>query len=397
MPDSSVTLDLDAIVARSRSLRHDALNQSTETHLELYAKVAIRSKIVRGPAQDGVTSHLVHESGIAVRVMSASRDRVGFAASSGLSPQIARWAASTAARSLVGAPGSVPRSGVDFESERWDLDAPSSLPGREELDTALLQRPWVQWVEAGITVEVILGAEGWLAVRRRDRLWALGGGPEPMLSAQRGFLGWERLLDRLNTPESTIHTQDQRALDVLVLAPDAASPVATALVDRFHGPHALPGAPCGGGWDVIDDPGRRDGLAGGSFDDVGFPTSQRVLAKEGVWMGRLGGPGSFHRSSFREPPRESPTNLVMRPGESEAAPEGAKIARRCRVLKLSTEIWVLELESGGFGGSTGLGRTFLKVRPTTLLAVCSSRLGGQIVTAGGAIVPCVVFEGISAP
>jgi hypothetical protein len=82
-------------------------------------------------------------------------------------------------------------------------------------------------------------------------------------------------------------------MGVLVLNPDAAASVVAALVAAFHGNAGPPVDAPGRGWDVADEPTRHDGLAGGSFDDAGFPAASRALASDGVWVGRLAGPGTF--------------------------------------------------------------------------------------------------------
>jgi hypothetical protein len=180
-----------------------------------------------------------------------------------------------------------------------------------------------------------------------------------------------------------------------VLSPDAASTVVAALVDEFHGPHSEQRPEAGRGWDAIDEPGRAGGLSGGSFDDVGHPTAPRVLANDGVWKDRLGGPGSYRRASFREPPKESPSNVVVRAGDGERIPERATVARHCSVLRLSEEFWVLELDLSGVEKPRDSARRLLKVNPAQLLAACVSRLGGPLVTATGPVVPGLVFEGLS--
>jgi hypothetical protein len=323
-------------------------------------------------------------------------DHAGFAAATGLSDEVLRWTVD--ASSSLGARSSAltPSTADPLEAERWDLDPAADPPDEADLTAGVLGRASVEWVEAGTTLEVIVGSHGWLAVRRRQRFWAQSAEQPPRLIAQRGFTAWERALEKLDQEDphpagSGAGTGD---LGVLVLTPIAATSVVTALVDEFHGPTSHRAKRMGAGWDLVDDPVRPDGLAGGSFDDAGFPAGSRRLARQGVWLGRLGGPGTLRRASFREPPMESPSNLALPPGEDAGIPKLAMVARRCRVIKPSVDLWVLELGSTDSSSRSGLRRTWISVSPTRLLESCSSRLGRSTVTATGPIVPALGFEGL---
>jgi len=278
--------------------------------------------------------------------------------------------------------------------ERWDLDAPSPLPSEEALTSGLLARPRVEWIEAGTTVEVLIGAEGWLAVRARHRLWAHDEGVGGRLVAQRGIAGWELLLDGA-VDDSSERRRASTDMQVLVLTPDAAASVVSALVDAFHGTGSAPWRQSGRGWEVLDAPTWPEALAGGSFDDAGFPAASRALATDGVWVGNLEGPGTFRRVSFREPPTESATNLVMPSGMDELFPDRASVVIRCRVLKPSAELWVMEIDLVDPGKGDGIQRRWIRVRPHSLLAACAARLGRSRVTSSGPIVPALRLEGLA--
>lgn len=392
MPELQQTLDVEPIVDRARSLWRAAKDRASTARVELFVKAAMRSRVTRDLDGRSVRSDRVRESGLALRAFRAARDRAGFAAASGLSEDVVRWAVDTACTFRAQASVSAPSASDSVAAERWDLDATASLPTEDALTTALVARPHLEWIEAGTTVEVLIGAEGWLAVRRRHRLWALCGGPDARLVAQRGIAGWERLVDA-STDDSFRCGAASAELEVLVFSPDAAAPVVTALVDAFHGTGSAKAVEFGKGWHVADEPVRNDGLAGGSFDDSGFPAASRVLAADGVWVGRLEGAGSFRRVSFREPPTESSTNLFIPSGASESIPDRAVFAHRCRVLRPSAELWVLELDLVDRGNTVGLERRWVRVEPRALLASCAARLGRSRVTSAGPIVPMLMFEG----
>ena len=396
MPESQPTLDIETLVDRARSLWREALSRETTARIELFAKVSLRSKVARDLGGAGVTLDHAHETGLAVRVLRPDHDHAGFAAASGLSATVVRWALDTACTFGAQAPASAPDPSDVVPAERWDLDEAIQLPTEDALTAGLISRPGLEWVEAGTTVEVLIGAEGWLTARRRHRVWALGGGAGARLVAQRGFAGWEHLLDGAGADESFGAHSGSDDLGVLVLAPDAASAVVAALVERFHGAGPAHSTKSGHGWDVTDEPIRPDGLAGGSFDDAGFPAVSRVLAADGLWVDRLGGPGTFRRASFREPPTESATNLCIRSGEANSIPDRAAIARRCRVLRPSNELWVLELDLWDGMRAGGFERRWVRVQPQTLLEACANILGGAEVTPTGPIVPGLLFEGLAA-
>ncbi len=395
MQGSQPILDIETLVDRARALWHDAMSRETRARLELFAKVSLRSKVARDHEGKRATIDHIHETGLAVRVMRAGHDYAGFAAASGLSDEVVRWTMDTACSFGAQTPASTPDPSDVVAAERWDLDAETELPAEDALTAGVLSRPSVEWVEAGTTIEVLIGAEGWLAARRRHRVWALNGRTGVRLVAQRGFAGWEKLLDGASRKASFGAQPNSGDLGVLVLTSDAASSVAAALVDTFHGVGVAHSTKSGPGWEITDEPNRSEGLAGGSFDDAGFPAVSRVLAADGLWMGKIGGPGTFRRASFREPPTESATNLVMASGETDSIPKGAAIARRCRVLRLSNEQWVLELDLDGGAGLAGRERRWVRVSPQALLQACASRLGGSRVTPSGPIVPMLLFEGLT--
>jgi hypothetical protein len=325
------------------------------------------------------------ESGVAVRTSLVGQPASGFAASSGLTEDVVRWAISVAGRNRAMTTVAAPEPSDAISGERRDLDPDESLPTTGELIDSLGSQPDAAWLEAGATVEVLVGASGWVAARRRNRVWALMSAPSRKLLAQRGISGWDRLLDASVSEGSQSHHPFRSDSGDVVLLPSAAAVVVSALVETFHGSVAE-WVEAGTAWDIIDEPTRSNGLVGGSFDDAGFPTSTRVLARNGVWVGGIGGPGTFRRISFREPPREFASNLFM--GESPGNAIRGSIALRCHILRLSSDEWILELDLAD------ASRKWIRSHPKALLGACRERMGGTMVTANGPIVPAIRFEGL---
>jgi hypothetical protein len=386
-------IDVESIVDQTRTLRRDASTRVSTGRVELFAKTSSRLRVTRDLPGAGVVVDRVVESGIAVRVIEAGRDRAGFAASSGLSLDDVRWATESAAGYGAQASIAEPRA-TDVESDRWDLDEQASLPAEEILASAVAARTNVSWIEAGTTVEVLAGADGWIAARRRQRVWALADGSTPKLFAQRGFSGWEARLDAGEVDALGATQSRPGAGQALILTPRAAAPVVASLVDAFHRDPTAPRAAMGEGWDVVDEPVRADALAGGSFDDAGFPAKRRVLASLGLWVDGLTGPGSYRRSSFRDPPAEAASNLVMAGDPTASPPKMALIAEHARVIRSSQDVWVLELELSGASSAGADHRRWIRTSPADLIACCRSRLGGARLTPEGPIVPFLVFHGL---
>ncbi len=396
MSELEQSLDLQALVDHARKLWRDASTRASTGRVELYAKVALRRRATRDLNRSDATYDHVIESGLAARVFGAGHHHAGFAAASGLSSAVARWVVDTACTHRAQAIALAPTHADPVDAERWDADPSGTQPSADALTEALRAQPDVHWLEAGTTAEIVIGADGWLAARTRHRFWALVGGIAARLVAQRGFPGWERLL------ATTVRAQpsDPRAVpadfDAVILTPEAAAPLVTSVIDAFNKAEQLSWKTCGAGWDVADDPLRPDGLAGGTFDDAGFPAARRTLAAHGLWVDRLRGPGTLRRVSFREPPAESPSNLVVASGEVEAIPTHVPTAHRCRVVPLSPDQWVLELEFSKAGNNDGsrTNHRWIRVGPATLISACAARLGTARVTAVGPIVPALLFEGL---
>jgi nucleotide-binding universal stress UspA family protein len=385
LKESQQSLNADALVDHARVLWRNASIGANRGRVELYTKASLRLKATRSVDAKSVTVDRALESGVAVRTSITGQPASGFAASSGLSEDVVRWAVAVAGRNRAMATVAAPEPSDAIAEERRDLDPDESLPTTGELIDRLQYQHEAEWVEAGTTVEVLVGASGWVAARRRHRVWALTWAPSRQLLAQRGISGWDRLLGGSVSEAIPHHPNTRSDSGDIVLLPSAAAVVVSALVETFHGGDSEWVEP-GTAWDVIDVPVRSNGLVGGSFDDAGFPTAARVLAKNGVWVGGIRGPGTFRRVSFREPPRETASNLVM--GGSPVNQIRGLIALRCHILRLSSDEWILELDLAD------ASRKWVRSHPKALLAACRERMGGAIVTANGPIVPAMRFEGL---
>jgi hypothetical protein len=254
-------------------------------------------------------------------------------------------------------------------------------------------------VEAGTTIEVIVGTEGCLAVRRRHRVWALDERAGARVVAMRGLAGWEDLVD--DHPKAFADRSGGRAGDpsIHLLTPEAAAPLVAALAEAFHGQDSPPWEPAGLGWSLSDQPSHPNGLAGGSFDDVGSASTTRTLAKDGSWAGNLSGPGMAWRRSYREPPVTTWSNLVL--GGDRAAPPdddseiaGTKVDR-CRVMRMSRDLWALELAPTELADGSKPPTLWVRTHPKALLDACTGTFGCKRVTSEGVITSGLVLKGIS--
>jgi hypothetical protein len=374
----------------ARALWRVARSNSKVSGIELFVKLSRRVRVTKGVGFETIRCHRVEESGLAVRAFGVAENRAGFAASSGISDEGLRWAVTKACSGASLVDGASPGDGADLANERRDLDRETALPQEGAISQALRDSPAVNWIEAGATLEVIVGREGWVAVRGRGRCWAFADAGSPRLVAQRGTAGWEALLNRLTTRD--IPPSAKRERGTIVLPPEAAAPVVSGLVRVFHGPASHPPPLVGPAWEVTDEPGHPGGLTGGSFDDAGFATRTRSLAASGTWNGRLDGAGTYRRSSFREPPEVGPSNLVVKGGLTEEAFASAVLATRCRILEISRELWVLELDFSTGPDRENEFKLWARVSPERLLGAMSHRMGNPITTSMGPIVPALVLQ-----
>ncbi|MBZ5638934.1 MAG: hypothetical protein LAO51_09295 [Acidobacteriia bacterium] len=302
-----------------------------------------------------------------------------------------------------------------------DLEPGLVLPGLTELATWLNEAVALgeksmggtgqvlgaAWVEAGLTVETLVAEGGLLAARSRGRVWALAmvrnngrtSLPErPKVLAARSLKematdGWAISKDR-----DALRAASGRAPDVgdLAITGDAAALLVASLVNRLHGSGAMAGQTVGRAWRVRDDPWDPAGLAGGRFDDAGFPTSLLVLADGSSVVGRLGLRGHLRRPSFRDLPTPMFTTLRVE-GMNDPMPGGGFRAAGLRIHRLEADRWILDLEGSWIHRGRpagGLERLQLGVRPQDLVARCTGSTGQAVGHANGVVTPTLVFEGI---
>ena len=136
MPEQEPTRNTEALVARARTLWQEVSHRKTKARVELYAKVALRSKVTRAHQGGEVAIDHTMETGLAIRVMRPGHGHAGFAAASGLSSQVVRWAVDTACSFDAQASAAAPDPSDFVEPERWDLDTEAELPSEGALTSA---------------------------------------------------------------------------------------------------------------------------------------------------------------------------------------------------------------------------------------------------------------------
>jgi hypothetical protein len=362
-------MDIESLVIEARSLWERARLVTRAASVEIYVKHARRWGVRRDRHE-----HEVTEMGAACRweVGGAFAAHVAMSGTDRARLQHVLETATAAPRG----PADSLATGIDFPAERTDLETSDAGFELEALRDWMAGAASVDSLELGMTTEVLVGPSGWLAVRTRARSSAVIG-PDSQLTARRGFQVAE-LSEPMEKPET-------KSGEGLRLAPPAAAPLVMTLVQVVHSNPEWIGSETGRGWDVTDDPLAANGLAGGAFDDAGFPTTRRKLAAGGKVLAVLEGPGTYWRRSFRDPPRSLPSTIVVgaAPNEAPGSPSGF---HRCRVLPLGSNGWVLELP--------GDVNRYVRTDPAELLRACSGVYGRPTPTPDGAISPGVLFEGI---
>lgn len=376
-----MTMDREAITRIARSLWEGARRITACDCTELYLKRASRRRASRDLIDGSIRISESLESGTAVRWSRHDESGSRHVAIGGMDPINLERALLTADGQPITLMAEIATGDHAGRSERLDCDADMELPGEPVLREWLGSSPGTHWIELGTTMEVLLGPEGWTAVRGRGRSSALGGDHGTRLIARRGF----DILGTLQRHEKRGLREGQSgAKEHIILSPDAASRIALALVGRFHGVEPALGLGVGAGWVVLDDPWFEAGIAGGSFDDAGFPTSRRVLADGTHVVGGLRGMGTYWRRSYRDPPRSLPSTLIVGPGDSSRASGAVGGFTTCRVYPVRSGDWIVEL------GDRDIVR--FRTSPTAMLEGCAGRDGGSELTADGVMTPGLVFE-----
>lgn len=385
---------VEAIVARARLLRELASSRSGTERVEVYCKESSRVRASRGVTSGALEVSFANESGMAVRIGAAAGQRSAFASVGGRSRDAMRWAVDTAVAAGEGCGARMLSASEVVGMERLDLDPSERLPASERLKEWIQGSPSADWIEAGVTVETLCGDSGWVAVRRRARSWALFDRTQPALAARREAAGWELPEPPGSETGSAPFPPGRADARTIILLPEAAAPLVTALATVFHGEGSRKGEPVGVGWCLEDDPLHLDGVCGGQFDDAGFPSARSTLAEGGRVVGILDGPGTYRRPSFRDAPTPGISTIRVLQDPPLSPPAGL-LVRRCRVLPLEVDSWALELDGADLSGGSARGETWsLRADPRRLILACTGPSGVARLTGEGVLTPSLVFEGL---
>lgn len=367
-------------IERTHALFELAATRAQTLRIELYRREATRARVTAAsPTRAGDIEAGV-EDGIAVRLIEPSGRR-GFAACSGRSIAAVDWAVASAARHAT----DLPKPDADWAEgvrldDREDADSPLTVP---RLAGWLQQHPSCEWVESAETVETWVASGGLVAERTRFRAWC-GMGSTVFASRSLDDLGV--LIERDVEIEEGPIAGRRAQLTSLVLQPEPAAQLVSALVRSFHHDAAMLGARVGEGWNLSDDPGTEDPVLGGFFDDAGFPTGRTGLADGSRVVGTIGTKGFLRRGSYRDRPSPLAGSLVMAPRPI-SAPLTSLWVRRLKLHPLDNRHWVLET----YGGAKPV---FFRVDPAQLLERCVGGVGAPRQTSRGVLTPALVFDGL---
>ena len=375
------------------------------TEVELYARASRRVRV--SIDADGAL-HVDHgiDEGLAVRVHEPARKTLGFAAASGLGAAEAARAARRAEADAVPFDGERPWS--DRGGVRTDgAEAPPDLPPAEALAdwlTGALRRSGAvpaedPWVEASSTLEAAWTTEGgW--VRSRLRVWGIlvapcvavaGAEPVPRVVAVRDPAGLPS--DPWPLHGTAARAASRRAVAArsgsVVFDGEALAPLVPALVRALADTGPRGATRVGPGWVLKDDPTDPEAPVGGMWDDAGFATAVVRLADGHEVVGRIAGPGSFRRGSFRDPPEPAPTLLRVEPPAVDPPPGGVRIVA-VRIHPLDGR-WLLEVDGVDPTGAAFHGG-LVRTDPLELAARCVGGIGPAALRAGAVLTPALRFE-----
>lgn len=374
------------VAARAVSLWREARDRH-RGRLDVYLKTAARARVTRFSRGGALQTSHAREQGTAVRLVTAGAPRASFAACAGASVTCVRWALAAATSSAPAHDPSMPATGAIALAERRDLDPVEALPDTDELTAWLEAHPGAEWVECGLTVEALVGDEGWVALRRRIRSWALLDVGFPRLVAQRGWRSGPDVRPEADdglprASGASVGTSRAR------LEPAAAATLVASMARTLHASPAHAGRAVAPDWALVDDPLDTEALFGGSFDDAGFPAERRVLADGRRAVQALDGPGTMRRPSYRDAPSSAPSHLVLRADKGrDAAVSGHRIAR-CRVVPLDGGDWLLRLD----GRRAEDEPRFVMATPDEIPRRCVGTWGSPSLSAEGVVTPGLVMD-----
>ena len=376
MTDWAASMGEESLLSDARSLWERARLATRGRSVEVYVKHARRWGLRRDPDRASLHEHEVLEVGTACRWTIDGERAVAHVAMVGT--DLGRL------QHVIESASAVPRTDpaslateADPPEQREDREPPGARFDPVEVRQWMSEATSISSVELGLTTEILVGPGGWRTLRTRARSSALIG-RLPQLVARRGF-------DVTHLPVAV----DERAELVgssptLHLAPPAAAPLVMALVHAAHSSRPWVGEETGKGWDVQDQPASPEGLAGGAFDDAGFPTEARALAAGGRVIAGLDGPGTYWRRSYRDAPLPLPSTIVV--GAADIRPAPARVIHACRVLPLDRENWMLELP--------GEPSRYVRTGPAELLRSVRGVFGSPDPTPDGVVTPGLVLERI---
>jgi len=350
---------------------------------------------------------------------------IGFAAADGLSHDRLAWCLARCREEMRGAPGDQGDVGwppPEQDETLHDHEAQPRMPLAADV-VSWLERAWDglevhlksrglsildAWVEAGGTIETWASGGRHRASRSRVRGWAmarlqsLDGRREagrPLTVARRP---WSQL-----DPASWIQIQRDRAWTEpdrvalpggrtpVLFDPASAALLVRSLAGELHRRTGGLGLAVGRAWRLVDDPLDPEAIAGGSFDDAGFPTRRAVLADGEAVRGELAGPGHWRRSSFRDRPAPMASHLVVDAGQGESPPSRGLLVSGLGVHALTPEAWLLRLEGHlldqGLPGP-GPAMAFVRISPRDLVRRCVATIGPARLGATGVCTPALVFD-----
>jgi hypothetical protein len=181
----------------------------------------------------------------------------------------------------------------------------------------------------------------------------------------------------------------------VVISPPPASVLVRALVQALCGAARSGRVPVGPALAVTEDPRHPEGLSGGSFDDAGFATREKVLIDGKFASAADRGAGHYLRASYRDPPRPSFGTLVLADGVPEIPGEVLRV-EHLRIHALDADPWVMEV-----GGAVEKGGrpvrpvrlAFVRARPTELALRLHGAVGKARPCANGVITPALLLDG----
>jgi hypothetical protein len=364
-------------VERGRAMWREVSSTRPRELVEIYLKLAVRRRHVAQQPGARPAVDEIWEAGVAVRLSRPGSGGAGFGSCTGTSSAAALWAASAANAGPQAADPPMPRTDA-VPRLRTDLDPQTAMPGAEQIWAAFDGHPRLRWLELGTTIEVLIGANEWVAVRRRNRTWWESRARQSDFGALRGLS-----LPIDERPESDLTSGNA---NTLALSPQAAgtliSATARALYGLLRAKERLRPS-----WHLTDDPANAAGLAGGEFDDAGFATRPRVLADAGGHLGLLSGEGCYWRSSFRDPPRPSPSTLVLRAGERGSQPAARAVVERCRLLPAGRDDFFVEM-----GDPDSDDSPIYRLSPAEIAERCIGTWGTPRMTVEGVLTPGLIFS-----